>query len=51
MEVNANVSISPKKMYEAVFDYAAEENLKLEDFYVEWFPEDKKGEVEVPVVK
>lgn len=51
VEVNANVAISPKKMYEAVFEYAAEENLKLEDFYVEWFPASDRGVVEVPVKK
>ena len=49
VEVNANVAIAPKKLYEAVFDYAKEENLKLEDFYVEWFPASDRGVVEVPV--
>jgi DNA gyrase inhibitor GyrI len=48
-EVNAHVTMAPKKLYAAVFDYAKEENLKLEDFYVEWFPEEGKGVVEVPV--
>ena len=48
-EVNANVAISPKKLYAAVFDYAEEEKLKLEDFYVEWFPATDRGVVEVPV--
>ena len=49
VEVNANVAISPKKLYKAVFDYAKEKNLKLEEFYVEWFPESDRGVVEVPV--
>lgn len=45
----ANVLFLPKKLYTAVFDYAEEQNLKLETFYVEWFPEDDRGVVEVPV--
>lgn len=48
-EVDAHVTMAPKKLYAAVFDYAKEEKLKLEDFYVEWFPESDKGVVEVPV--
>ncbi|MBF9253181.1 GyrI-like domain-containing protein [Pontibacter sp. 172403-2] len=48
-EANAHMSILPKKLYTAVFDYAQEENLKLEEFYVEWFPAQDKGVVEVPV--
>ncbi|MFD2999758.1 GyrI-like domain-containing protein [Pontibacter toksunensis] len=50
-EVTANVIVAPKKLYAAVFDYAEEENLKLEDFYVEWFPQEDIGVVEVPVRK
>jgi len=49
VEANAHVSILPKKLYTAVFDYAEEKNLKLEDFYVEWFPAMDQGVVEVPV--
>ncbi|GAB3542560.1 hypothetical protein GCM10027443_43580 [Pontibacter brevis] len=48
-EVSASVVVAPKKLYAAVFDYAREENLKLEDFFVEWFPEEDRGVVEVPV--
>ncbi|MEJ8802500.1 GyrI-like domain-containing protein [Pontibacter sp. H249] len=48
-EVNANIMLAPKRLYGAVYDYAEEENLKLEDFYVEWFPAQDKGVVEVPV--
>lgn len=48
-EATANVAILPKKLYTAVFDYAKENNLQLETFYVEWFPEGDKGVVEVPV--
>lgn len=48
-EVNANVVVAPDKLYEAVFDYAKQEDLKLEDFFVEWFPADDRGVVEVPV--
>ncbi|WP_299818640.1 GyrI-like domain-containing protein [uncultured Pontibacter sp.] len=48
-EVNASIMLSPKKLYGAVYDYAEEEKLKLEDFYVEWFPEQDRGIVEIPV--
>jgi hypothetical protein len=48
-EVNANIMLAPKRLYGAVYDYAKEEKLKLEDFYVEWFPAQDKGIVEVPV--
>lgn len=48
-EVNASVAMSPRKLYAAVFDYAKEEKLKLEEFYVEWFPEEDQGVLEVPV--
>ncbi|MFD2513905.1 GyrI-like domain-containing protein [Pontibacter locisalis] len=49
VEVNANVVLSPRKLYAAAFDFAKEEKLKLEEFYVEWFPEDDRGVLEVPV--
>jgi hypothetical protein len=48
-EVNAHYMLAPNKLYEAIFDYAKEKNLELETFYVEWFPEDHQGIVEVPV--
>jgi DNA gyrase inhibitor GyrI len=48
-EATASIALLPKKLYAAVFDYAKEEKLKLEEFYVEWFPEDDKGMLEVPV--
>ncbi|WP_242921465.1 GyrI-like domain-containing protein [Pontibacter liquoris] len=48
-EATANVAILPKKLYGAVFDYAKEHKLKLEEFYVEWFPAQDRGVVEVPV--
>ncbi|WP_187262824.1 GyrI-like domain-containing protein [Pontibacter beigongshangensis] len=48
-EVNAHYMLAPNKLYQALFDHAEKHNLKLEPFYVEWFPEDKKGVVEVPV--
>ena len=48
-EVNAHYMLAPNKLYEAIFDYAKEKNLELETFYVEWFPEDHKGIVEVPI--
>jgi len=48
-EVEANVTVAPKKLYAAVFDYAKEEKLQLQDFYLEWFPDEDHGVVEVPV--
>jgi hypothetical protein len=48
-EVNAHYLLAPNKLYEAVFDHAKKQNLTLETLYVEWFPEDHKGIVEVPV--
>lgn len=48
-EVNAHYMLAPNKLYEAIFDYAKEKNLELETFYVEWFPEDHRGIVEVPI--
>ncbi|OKL40733.1 GyrI-like domain-containing protein [Pontibacter flavimaris] len=48
-EATASIALLPKKLYAAVFDYAKEEKLQLEEFYVEWFPEEDKGVLEVPV--
>lgn len=48
-EVNARVQVAPQKLYAAVFEYAKEEKLKLEEFYLEWFPADDQGVLEVPV--
>ena len=50
-EANADLALLPRKLYAAVFEYAEQENLKLEDFYVEWFPASDQGVVEVPVKK
>ena len=48
-EIEAHYMVAPGKLYEALFDYAKEQKLQLENFYVEWFPSDRKGIVEVPV--
>jgi hypothetical protein len=48
-EINAHYMIAPGKLYTNLFAYAEENKLKLEDFYVEWFPEDRKAVVEVPL--
>jgi hypothetical protein len=47
--IHAHFMIAPKKLYEAIFDYAKEQNLQLENFYVEWFPSDNEAIVEVPL--
>ncbi|MFD2246626.1 GyrI-like domain-containing protein [Pontibacter ruber] len=48
-EANANLALLPRKLYTAAFDYAKEEKLKMEEFYVEWFPEEDQGVLEVLV--
>lgn len=48
-DVNAHYMLAPNRLYEAIFGYAKEQNLELETFYVEWFPEDHRGIVEVPI--
>ncbi|GAB3194609.1 DNA gyrase inhibitor GyrI [Pontibacter aydingkolensis] len=48
-EAEGNISLLPRKLYKAIYDYAEEEKLKLEDFYVEWFPAQDRGIVEVPI--
>ncbi|MDO6390641.1 GyrI-like domain-containing protein [Pontibacter sp. BT731] len=48
-EVNAHYMLAPNRLYEAIFNYAKEKNLELETFYVEWFPDDHRGLVEVPI--
>ena len=48
-EIEAHYMVGPGKLYTSLFEYAKENKLKLEDFYVEWFPADRKGVVEVPV--
>jgi hypothetical protein len=48
-EVDAHFMVGPGKLYSSLFGYAKENKLKLEDFYVEWFPAERKGIVEVPV--
>lgn len=50
-EVDAHFMIGPGKLYTSLFEYAEEKKLKLESFYVEWFPTERKGIVEVPVKK
>ncbi|MCC9136638.1 GyrI-like domain-containing protein [Pontibacter silvestris] len=48
-EVNASYMVAPGKLYGALFEYAEQHKIELEKFYVEWFPEENKGVVEVPV--
>lgn len=48
-EVEAHYTMAPKRLYGGIFEYAKENNLQLEDFYVEWFPEDHKGMLQVPI--
>ncbi|MCC9165289.1 hypothetical protein [Pontibacter harenae] len=48
-QVKAHYSLAPSKLYNAVFDYAKEENMELEQFYLEWFPQDDEAMLEVPV--
>ncbi len=48
-EVDAHYTMAPERLYGGIFNYAKENKLELEDFYVEWFPEDHKGMLQVPV--
>ncbi|NEM96282.1 GyrI-like domain-containing protein [Pontibacter burrus] len=48
-EINAHYMIAPGKLYDNLFEYAEANNLQLENFYVEWFPSERKAVVEVPV--
>ncbi|MBB6609488.1 GyrI-like domain-containing protein [Pontibacter sp. Tf4] len=48
-EINAHYMIAPGKLYTNLFAYAEENKLKLEEFYVEWFPADRKAVLEVPL--
>ena len=48
-EIEAHYMVAPGKLYEAIFDYAKKKDLELETFYVEWFPDDHLGIVEVPL--
>ncbi|AKQ46991.1 hypothetical protein TH63_17245 [Rufibacter radiotolerans] len=46
-ELDASITIAPKRIYSALFDYAEEHNLTLQEFYVERFPEGKPAVIEV----
>lgn len=48
-EVNSHYTVAPGKLYSGVFDYAKKHKIKLQNFFVEWFPESHKGILEVPV--
>ncbi|GGK73890.1 GyrI-like domain-containing protein [Rufibacter glacialis] len=50
-ELDANITIAPRRIYSALFDYAKEQNLTLQEFYVERFPEGKPAVVEVGLSK
>ncbi|WP_192822468.1 GyrI-like domain-containing protein [Rufibacter sp. LB8] len=43
----ASVMLAPKLIYEALFDYAEEHKLALQEFYVERFPEGKPAQIQV----
>lgn len=46
-ELEASMMIAPKRIYTALFDYAKEHGLKLQEFYVERFPEGKPAIIQV----
>jgi predicted transcriptional regulator YdeE len=50
-ELDANITIAPKRIYGALFNYAKENKLALQEFYVERFPEGKPAVIEVSLVK
>jgi hypothetical protein len=43
----ASMMLAPKKIYEALFAYAAENNIGLQELYVERFPEGKPAQIQV----
>ena len=45
--VNAHQSMIPGKAYPALFDYAEKNNLTLQQLYVEEYPSEKQGTIEV----
>ncbi|WP_205504225.1 GyrI-like domain-containing protein [Rufibacter psychrotolerans] len=50
-ELDASITIAPKRIYGALFDYEEEHNLKLKEFYVERFPEDQPATIEVEIAQ
>ncbi|MGV3541123.1 MAG: GyrI-like domain-containing protein [Rufibacter sp.] len=40
-ELEASMLLAPRRIYSALFDYAEENKLKMQEFYVERFPEGK----------
>lgn len=46
-QVAASLMVAPKKLYNALFDYAEEHHLKLREFYVERYPSQDSGIVQV----
>ncbi|WP_181304891.1 effector binding domain-containing protein [Rufibacter sp. XAAS-G3-1] len=50
-ELDANITIAPKRIYGALFEYAEENKLALQEFYVERFPEGKPAVIEVALAK
>ncbi|RNI32220.1 AraC family transcriptional regulator [Rufibacter immobilis] len=46
-ELDANITLAPKRIYSALFDHAEEHKLNLKEFYVERFPEGKPAVIEV----
>lgn len=38
-QINAHYMLAPGKIYEAVFEYAKQNKLQIQDFYVERFPD------------
>ncbi|RNI26889.1 GyrI-like domain-containing protein [Rufibacter latericius] len=50
-ELEANIMLAPKRIYGELFDYAEEQNLALQEFYVERFPQGKPAVIEVGLAK
>lgn len=45
--LDASMMIAPKNLYSALFDYAEENNIKLQEFYIERFPENKPAVIQI----
>lgn len=47
--IKAHMLLAPNKLYNAIFEYAEKNNIRLKPFYVEWFPSKQEAVVQVAV--
>ncbi|MFC6996659.1 hypothetical protein [Rufibacter roseus] len=49
--IDASMMIAPKKLYSALFDYSEEHDVKLQEFYIERYPENKPSVIQIKIQK